>query len=639
MDIQQIKTVIDDKLLNLLKEEFDTDDQKLFIESFKSYLQYEDNDKAFIINLEDILDWLGFTRKDNAKVLLKNNFKENIDFIEKYDDKTAPVNSGAISNDINDDKKIINKKNGGQNKQNIYMNVDTFKEFCILAQTKKAKQVRQYYIKMEKVLFKYMKQSIEDKDNKMLTITNEFNNQVILLTEKAKRDRHNALVNSNDCKNLVYAILIINYENNSFIIKIGWSNNLKGRIDKINYNFKVKCILLDVFLCLDNINFEKKVHEHFNYLKYKKPINGYNSTEVFLVENMYTYNKIKQYMNKKVTKFQVRDEKETKLQIEYLNADSTKQKNINESQLIEIYKDEPDNLLLALNNKHENNNYEEENLIKTLMEQNKTLIEQNKILINKNKQVNIIVDNQVEINDINNVVNNDIINNIIDNQVEINNNNVNKNNTYGPKVQIYLPNELNIVHKVFDGLTDATRNIKYTNVTHIKNAVKHKKVYMGYRWHLIDRNILEFDKAQDIGETQGEGNRLMDFVVMLNNEKTKILNMFSTQREAATFVGCVESGLTKAVKYGNLLNDKYFMLWNNVSDDLQIEYMKNNELPPRYKNFKSYEIQKINPETNEIISYTSLAEACKEEKISVRVIKKYSTSDTIYKNFKWKIIK
>ena len=163
---------------------------------------------------------------------------------------------------------------------------------------------------------------------------------------------------------------------------------------------------------------------------------------------------------------------------------------------------------------------------------------------------------------------------------------------------------------------------------------------MGYRWFLIDRNEKKPKKAQDIGETQGAGNRLMDFVVMFNKEKTKIMKVFSTQREAAAFIGCVDSSLTKAVKYGNLVNEKYFMLWNNISDDLQIEYMKNNTLPPKYKSFKSYEIQKINPITNKvIISYSSLADACKDERISSRILKKYSLIDETYKNFKWRIIK
>ena len=57
--------------------------------------RHRNDKKAFIVNLDDIWQWLGISRKDNAKKLLFKNFKENEDFIIMSDEKTAPPNGGA----------------------------------------------------------------------------------------------------------------------------------------------------------------------------------------------------------------------------------------------------------------------------------------------------------------------------------------------------------------------------------------------------------------------------------------------------------------------------------------------------------------------------------------------------------------
>ena len=98
---------------------------------------------------------------------------------------------------------------------------------------------------------------------------------------------------------------------------------------------------------------------------------------------------------------------------------------------------------------------------------------------------------------------------------------------------------------------------------------------------------------------------------MLNKDKTQIIKLFSTQREAADDISRLESALSNAVKNHKMLDDKYWMLWSNIDEELQIKYLENNALPPRYKNNSSYTINKINPITNKIIlTYASLSDAC-----------------------------
>lgn len=89
----------------LLSSEFTSEDQKLFVESFTTY--------QYVIDFDDVWKWAGFTRKDNAKTMLTKYFKKDTDFkVESLLLRTQEQNRG------------------GHNKQNIFLNVNTFKDFC-----------------------------------------------------------------------------------------------------------------------------------------------------------------------------------------------------------------------------------------------------------------------------------------------------------------------------------------------------------------------------------------------------------------------------------------------------------------------------------------------------------------------------
>lgn len=66
------------KLLNRIRDDFTSDEQQLFVASFYLYLNYDPKD--FIIDLDNIWQWLGFSKKDKAKRLLINNFNVNTDY-------------------------------------------------------------------------------------------------------------------------------------------------------------------------------------------------------------------------------------------------------------------------------------------------------------------------------------------------------------------------------------------------------------------------------------------------------------------------------------------------------------------------------------------------------------------------------
>ena len=60
------------KLLLKIKDIFTDNEQQLFVTSFYCYLNHTKND--FVISLDSVWKWCGFTRQDNAKRVIEKNF-------------------------------------------------------------------------------------------------------------------------------------------------------------------------------------------------------------------------------------------------------------------------------------------------------------------------------------------------------------------------------------------------------------------------------------------------------------------------------------------------------------------------------------------------------------------------------------
>ena len=77
--------------------------------------------------MDDAWKWIGFTRRDPAKLILINHFIETVDY------------------------KIVHHQTIKKSTQYL-MTVNTFKKFCLMPDTREASDVRNYYIKLEKLL-------------------------------------------------------------------------------------------------------------------------------------------------------------------------------------------------------------------------------------------------------------------------------------------------------------------------------------------------------------------------------------------------------------------------------------------------------------------------------------------------------
>ena len=120
--ISKLTNTYNVKLLDKIKANFLDVEQQLFIGSFYCYLNY-DTKKEFVLDLDNVWKWMGFSQKVRAKEVLDRHFIKNIDYKEiAFSDEKA----------ILEDKSLITRsrkqsEKGGQNIKKIMMTIKCFK--------------------------------------------------------------------------------------------------------------------------------------------------------------------------------------------------------------------------------------------------------------------------------------------------------------------------------------------------------------------------------------------------------------------------------------------------------------------------------------------------------------------------------
>lgn len=116
-----------------------------FIDDFYSLYDYKTNDDDFVIDIEILSKWLKAEKK-HLKETLTNSYIKNIDY--------------TVS------KKDINT--GGRKSELILLTPDCMKRLCMASRTKKAEEVRTYFIELEKHINKYKNYIIDGLSKKII---------------------------------------------------------------------------------------------------------------------------------------------------------------------------------------------------------------------------------------------------------------------------------------------------------------------------------------------------------------------------------------------------------------------------------------------------------------------------------------
>ena len=206
------------KMIETLTKEFTEEESKWYIANLYIYMNYHPTND-FPINLDTLVKLVGFAHKKNAKRTLENNFIKDEDY------KVT----------------VLPKEHGQFATEQVMLNIDTFKNMCMLVKTEKSKEIRKYYVKLENIYNKIIKEEIEEKNEILQKQQNQLNDKQYELEKtqqelKQIEDKKNWLLNRryNNSKPGDVIYLYKDYKNgdkqcDEFIYKIGKTKNIGER--------------------------------------------------------------------------------------------------------------------------------------------------------------------------------------------------------------------------------------------------------------------------------------------------------------------------------------------------------------------------------------------------------------------------
>ena len=285
--ITKLSHTYNNVLLTKIQENFTTFEQQLFVSSFYCYLNYDKN-IDFVVDLDDVWRWLGFTQKAHAKTMIENNFKINVDYknvlsseIDEEQEVHSPDKSGSNKQ----------KKHGGQNKQTIKLTIRCFKLLCLKAQTKKAGEIHEYYMKMEEVLHQVLddetselRRQLEQQNTIISTLTVTSNT----LKQEKRRAVEKTLITqfpvNTEC--IYFGTIDNTNSDNEKLIKFGHTNDLGTRVADHHKKY-VNFILVAAFRVQNKVEIENLIKTHPKIKRHIRTIevSGKNKTEIIAYDS------------------------------------------------------------------------------------------------------------------------------------------------------------------------------------------------------------------------------------------------------------------------------------------------------------------------------------------------------------------
>uniref|UniRef100_A0A6C0DKZ8 Uncharacterized protein n=1 Tax=viral metagenome TaxID=1070528 RepID=A0A6C0DKZ8_9ZZZZ len=521
------------KLVEKIKNSFNSYEQQLFLSSFYCYLKY-DNQTDFVIDLDNIWKWLGFSQKVNAKMLLEKQF-----IIDKHYKKLLLLQ-----------QKQDEKTHGGHNKETFLLNIDTFKKFCLKAGTKKADEIHEYFVKLENIMFEVTKEESNELRLQIEQIKTDMNQTETrikkeydekLIKEKVLDKQNFLLREYGNAGALVYIVKVKSYENGEYVIKIGESRRgVEARFNEHRTKYD-EAILLDCFMVNRSRDFERFLHNHKEIRPNQKTdLPGHErENELFLVGKNLSYRTVLNIIKNNINHFNEIDYSTLRNDIESIKNTLSNQNISQNPQFIEKF----------------------ENTINSLLESQTILLQK------MNNFENIIKELSHKLNS---------------SQTRTTTNFEQPLPTIGPRLQKINPETLQLI-KVYETVTECMKEDGSIKRPSIHKAIQENIVYKGFRWMYVDReldpNVLYNIKPNKQSKAQNLG-----YIAKLDENKSQIINVYIDRKTAAVNNGYESiSALDNPVKKGTITNGHYYMLYDSCEENLKQEFVNRNGEPILYK--------------------------------------------------------
>jgi hypothetical protein len=623
------------KFLLKIKQKFTEKDQHFFVSYYYCYLNYN-QEKDFIIDLDDIWNWLGYNQKVKAKNLLEKKFIVNKDY-------------KILSSNKNEQKKML----GGYNKEIIMITIKTFKLLCLKAETKKAHDIHEYYIKLEKLMqeiiqeesnelkeqLSYIKLDLDLKNTEIDHLKKEIAEKDTItqkdIDKKVAKEREQMLLREfGTIGAIVYIIKVKSYDNGQYVIKIGESRKgIQARYNEHKTKFGPDILLLDCFSVKKSKEFEMYLHNQ-NDIKFNRvtDLEGHeNEKELFLVGKNLTYKMIHHIITGSI-----------KFYNEYTEGDFEKLKveNYMLKQIIEMAKQAGSNVVdnrdqiqkpkeeiipeYKTENECEKNTQKE---IKTTIMDSSLLLE---LLNNQKETLEQIKTLQKTIQTL------EATNKQILEKINVPKTTTNFNEplvTLGPRLQQINPENMTLI-KVHESVTECMKEFNFKiKRPSINKAIAENTVYQGFRWIYIDRDkdptVIENIENSKKTKVQNLGT-----IAKLNKEKNKILNLYLDRKTASVENNYAStSTFENHVKNGTLTHDHYYVLYDKCDDLLKNNFTKEyGKEPILYKDG----VGQFDHQQKLVQEFVSKYDCSKKLNISDKTLSKALDKDVMYNHFYYK---
>ena len=279
-------------LLEKIQENFSTFEQQLFVSSFYCYLNYNKN-TDFVVDLDDVWKWMGFSQKIAAKTMLEKNFRLNVDYtvsIPEFKKSEQQENASGGSDEEQPSESTVpsKPKNGGQNKQTIKLTIRCFKSLCLKAQTNKASEIHEYYMKMEETLHQILDTETSELRAQLEQSTAQLNQAAVTLTEEKKRAIEKTLISQFpvNTQTIYFGTIDNTNAENEKLIKFGQTNDLATRVADHHKKYN-NFILAAAFRVTNRSEIENHIKAHPKIKRQLRTIEvaGKNKTEIIAYDN------------------------------------------------------------------------------------------------------------------------------------------------------------------------------------------------------------------------------------------------------------------------------------------------------------------------------------------------------------------
>ena len=236
--VTKLSNTYQSKLLQQIQHELTDEELNIFSTNFYCFLNYHPKND-FIIDLDNVWKWLGFSQKVKAKQLLERNFTVDNDY-------KKPVIECKI------------KSRGGHNKETFLLSVKTFKSLCLKAGTKRSDQIHDIYLKIQDITLQ-----LEEEANSELKQQLSSAEKLIETSEEDKYKLREKTLIEHFPKNtqcFYYGIIDNVSDNNEKLIKFGNSNDLKTRV-KTHHKTYTNFHLINAFKVKNKLEVESVFKE------------------------------------------------------------------------------------------------------------------------------------------------------------------------------------------------------------------------------------------------------------------------------------------------------------------------------------------------------------------------------------------